>query len=81
MTTTDSNSFGSSPKGVDDLRVRPPLVEGADQDFASITDSVARITEVEVPNTNKAWIISADSLAGPRVATILTRRCLRITGL
>ncbi len=56
MTTTDSNGFGSSPAGEDDLRVRPPLVEGEGQDFGTITDSVARISEVPVQDTNKAWI-------------------------
>lgn len=39
-----------------DPRTRRPLVEG-NPTFASVTDDVCRIAEVELPKTNKFWIL------------------------
>ena len=58
MTTTDpSASFGGKPLKGQDPRVRPPLVEGENESFSTVTDAVARVSEVPVQNTNIAWII------------------------
>ena len=57
MTITDPSAFGSQPSGEDDPSVRLPLVEGAGEDFSSVTDAVASIAELPVERTNRAWII------------------------
>ena len=53
MTTSDPNSavqLGEDP------RHRPLLVEGAGEDFGSVTQAVAGISEQPVQQTNKAWV-------------------------
>ncbi|MDG1984179.1 MAG: polysulfide reductase NrfD [Planctomycetota bacterium] len=57
MTITDPSAFGSQPSGEDDPSVRLPLVEGAGENFSSVTDAVASIAELPVERTNRAWII------------------------
>ncbi|MCP4918380.1 MAG: polysulfide reductase NrfD, partial [Proteobacteria bacterium] len=57
MTITDPSAFGSQPNGEDDPSVRLPLVEGAGENFTTVTDAVAGIAEIPVERTNRAWII------------------------
>ena len=56
MSSQDPAAFGGPSFGDEDPRQRPLLVDGEHEDFASVTQAVSGIPEVELQKTNKAWI-------------------------